>query len=274
MKKTIRSFLMLALATVTAVSFAACGSTANKAATSAESSAATDKVVYKVGAEPTFPPFDTTDKDGNMVGLDMDMMDRIAELEGFEVEYVNLGFDALIPSLQSGNIDIIASGMNSLNEERRNAVDFSDTYFDSGLVLAVAEGNNDIKGTDDLTPDMKVAAQIGTSAADTIQEWASQGKIGQAVILNGVNECMLQLNNGDVAAVLNDKPVTEAYILKQPGTIKIVGETLDEEAYAIAVQKGNKELLDKINDGLKQLKESGELDKMIEGMNDKYASAE
>ena len=158
--------MLMALAAVTALSFAACGSQTQTGG----SAQADGSVVYKVGAEPTFPPFDTTDSSGNMVGLDMDIMDRIAEMEGFQVEYVNLGFDALIPSLQSGNIDIIASGMNSLNEERRAVVDFSEPYFDAGLVLAVAEGNDSITGVDDLTPDMKVAAQIGTSSADRVQE--------------------------------------------------------------------------------------------------------
>ena len=77
---------------------------------------------------------------------------------------------------------------------------------------------------------------------------------------------MLQLINGDVQAVINDKPVTEAYMSSQPGKIKIVGDTLNSEEYAMAIQKGNSELLDKLNEGLKNLKESGKYDEMIANM--------
>ena len=74
---------------------------------------------YKVGMEPTFPPFDTTDAEGNLWGFDVDMVNAIAEDQGFKVEFVNLGFDALISALKAGSIDIIASGMNCKDEERR-----------------------------------------------------------------------------------------------------------------------------------------------------------
>ena len=76
---------------------------------------------------------------------------------------------------------------------------------------------------------------------------------------------MMQLINGDVQAVINDTPVTEAYINKQPDKIKIVGDKMEAEApYAIAVQKGNAELLEKINTGLKNIKENGKFDELVE----------
>ena len=75
---------------------------------------------------------------------------------------------------------------------------------------------------------------------------------------------MMQLINGDVSAVINDKPVTQSYINKQPDTIKMVGEPLNAENYGFAVQKGNKELLEKINAGLKNIQEDGTFDKLID----------
>ena len=252
MKKTV---IALLLAMVLVLSLGACGG---------EESTEGDTVVYKVGTEPTFPPFDTTDEDQNIVGLDMDLITAIGEDQGFEVQFENLSFDGLIPALQAGNIDIVAAGMNKDDPERQEQVDFSDAYYESKLMVAVTEVNTDIQSVDDLTPDMKVAAQTGTTGASKVQELADQGKIGEAVILDGLDTCMMQLINGDVAAVINDKPVTEAYMKKQPDKIKMVGDPLNAENYGFAVAKGNEELLEKINAGLANIKEDGTFDELVD----------
>lgn len=254
--KNFKKVLALVLALVMVLSFAACGGGSDKTDG--------DAVVYKVGTEPTFPPFDTTDDAGNIVGFDMDLITAIGEDQGFTVTFENLQFDSLIPAIQAGNIDIIAAGMNCENDERREQVDFSTPYYESGLVVAVAADNETILGVDDLTPDMKVAAQIGTTGADAVTELAAEGKIKEAVILNGLDTAMLQLINGDVQAVINDLPVTKAYIEKQPDAIKIVGEVMNAEAYAIAVQKGNTELLEKINTGMANIQANGKFDEIYD----------
>ena len=223
-----------------------------------------DTVVYKVGTEPTFPPFDTTDEDQNIVGLDMDIIKAIGEDQGFEVEFENLSFDGLIPALKAGNIDIVAAGMNKDDPERQEQVDFSDAYYESQLFVAVTVDNDSITGIDSLTPDMKVAAQTGTTGAEKVKELAEEGKIKEAVILDGLDTCMMQLINGDVSAVINDKPVTEAYMKKQPDKIKMVGEALNAENYGFAVQKGNQELLDMINEGLANIKADGTFDELVD----------
>lgn len=270
--KKFKKIMAAVLAISVAMAFTACNNNNNKASGSADGNASGDIPVYKVGMEPTFPPFDTTDANGNLAGFDVDMVNAIAADQGFKVEFINLGFDALIPALKSGSIDIIASGMNGKDPERRKAVDFTDTYYESGLVVAVKEDNTSIKSVDDFTSDMKVAAQIGTSSATEVTKLKEEGKIKDAIILNGVNEAMMQLINGDVQAVINDKPVTEAYMSSQPGKIKIVGDPLNSEEYAMAVQKDRKDLLNKLNKGLANIKENGEYDKLIGGM-DEYTKA-
>jgi len=212
--------------------------------------------VYKCAMEPTFPPFDTTDENGELTGFDVDLVNAIAEDQGFTVEWVNMGFDGLITALQGGNIDMIASGMNA-SPERREKVDFSDTYYESGLVVAVKADNTTIKSVDDLTKDMKVGVQIGTTGADLAQELFEDGKIAEVKVYNGLDVAMMDLVNGAVAAVINDEPVTKEYMNAKPGTIKIVGDTLNAESYGIAVQKGNTELLEKLNAGLKNIKDNG-----------------
>lgn len=258
MKK--KSIIAVLLIVALAFSLVACGGGDSEENTSGDS----EKVTYKVGTEPTFPPFDTTDEEQNIVGLDMDLIKAIGEDQGFEVTFENLTFDGLVPALKAGNIDIIAAGMNKDDPERQKQVDFSDAYYESKLMVAVTEDNNTIKSVDDLTPDMKVAAQTGTTGATKTQELADEGKIAEAVILDGLDTAMMQLLNGDVQAVINDKPVTEAYMKKQPDKIKMVGEPLNAENYGFAVQKGNTELLEKINAGLANIKEDGTFDKLVD----------
>ena len=246
MKKISKKLIVLALALIMVFSFAACGG----------------GDAYIVAMEPTFPPFDTTDENGELDGFDVDLMNAIAEDQGFEIEWTQLGFDGLIPALESKQIDIIASGMWA-SPERAKIVDFSTTYYDSGLVLAVKVDNNTITGADSLTSDMKVAAQIGTSSADLVQQWEKDGKIAEAKIYDKVNEAVMDLQNGTVDALLNDKPVTTEYMSKQPDKIKIVGDILNEESYGFAVNKENKELLDMINEGLQNVIDNGTYDQLL-----------
>jgi len=254
MKKSIIAIMMTF---VLVFAMAGCGG-------SSEEEGSGDVVTYKVGTEPTFPPFDTTDENQNIVGLDMDLITAIGEDQGFKVEFENLSFDGLIPALQAGNIDIIAAGMNKDDPERQKQVDFSESYYDSRLFVAVTEDNDTIKSIDDLTSDMKVAAQTGTTGASKAQELADEGKIAEAMILDGLDTAMMKLINGDVQAVINDQPVTEVYMKKQPGKIKMVGEALNAESYGFAVAKGNEELLEKINTGLKNIQEDGTFDELVD----------
>lgn len=245
------SALILVLVLV-AFTFSACG----------EKEVSSKEVVYKVAMEPTFPPFDTTDSEtGELAGFDVDMMEAIAEDQGFKLEWVNMGFGGLITALDSGNIDIIASGMNA-SPERREKVDFSETYYDSGLVVAVKDGNKEIASIDDLTSDMKVGGQIGTTGADLCTELEKDGKIELAKIYDGLDVAMMDLQNGTIDALINDLPVTKAYMTAKPGTVEIVGDVLNAESYGVAVKQGNKELLDKINDGMKNIMENGTFDEL------------
>lgn len=253
MKKLLAILLVITMA----FTFAACGG-GNE-----EPAGETDETpVYKVAMEPTFPPFDTINEETQELdGFDVDLMNAIAENQGFELEWVNMGFDGLIAALEAGNIDIIASGMNA-SPERREKVDFSTTYYDSGLVVAVKAGNTAIKSIDDLTTDMKAGGQIGTTGADLANELFTTGKIKEAKIYNGLDVAVMDLQNGAIDALINDLPVTKAYMDAKPGTIEIVGDVLNAESYGFAVQKGNTELLDKINTGMQNLIDDGTFDKI------------
>lgn len=217
-------------------------------------------VVYTVGTEPTFPPFEMTNEQNEIIGFDIDLIKAIGEDQGFKVEVKQLGFDGLILALQSGNIDIAASGM-SIKPDRQEQVDFSEPYIDAGLAIAVANNNETIKGEEDLNG-AKVAVQIGTTGAGKAQELLDAGIIKEIKTFPTVDVVMMELINGGVDVVINDLPVTEAYMAKQPEKIKIVGDPLESDSYGIAVRKGNTELLEKINAGLKNIQENGKFEEI------------
>ncbi len=254
MKKTKKILTLLCVTTLIFGMLASCGSDDKKEDSS-------NKKEYIAATEPTFAPFDTTDKDGNLVGFDMDLMNAIAKDQGFKVKYKAFEFDALIPSLQAGNCDMITAGMNADDPARQKKVDFSKPYYQSGLVVVVKKDNKKVKSIDDFTKDMKVASQIGTTSADKVTELKKSDKIQEAVINNKFTDCLLQLKNGDIQAIVMDKPVAEQALGKFK-EFKIVGEPLNAEHFAFAVKKGDKELLKKVNKGLENIKKNGTFDKL------------
>lgn len=219
---------------------------------------------YIVGTEPYFPPFEYADENNSneIIGFDVDLMNAIAADQGFEIVWKDLEFDALIPALQSGQIDIIVSGM-TITEEREESVDFSEPYINAGLALAVAEGNEEITGVEDL--EGKVAAvQQGATGAAKADEMKAEGLIGDVIYLPHVNDIIMNLQSGRADFMINDLPVTIAYMNQQPGVIKIVDDQLQSESYGFAVRSGNAELLEKINAGLANVKEDGTYDEIMD----------
>ncbi|MBR0372960.1 MAG: basic amino acid ABC transporter substrate-binding protein [Mogibacterium sp.] len=257
MKKLTKAMALLLIALLAVGMLAACGGGGDSGDSGEE-----EVVVYIAGTEPTYPPFDSTTEDGEIIGFDMDLLNAIAEDQGFEVKYQAFEFDALIPATQAGNCDIIAAAMNIM-PDRAEVVDFSDPYFESGKVILVKADNDTIKSDSDLTPDMKVAAQIGTTEGEYVQQLAADGKIKEAVVLNQTTACILQLQNGDVDAVVIDAPVAMYYDL-QNEDIKQIDSVIDPAQMAFAVNKGNDELLAKINAGLAHVKENGTYDALVE----------
>ncbi len=252
--------ILLALAMIFTFALSACGGGSSEES----SDAGEETAVLKVVTEATFAPFESTeDGDDTIIGFDPDMMAAIAEDQGLELEWVNMEFDSLIPALQSDQGDIICAGMNKLAGDRAEKVDFGDTYFESDLMLLVTS-DSDLTGIDAVTSDMKLASQIGTTGGDMVQEMKDEGKIADGVVLNQWTDCYLQLQNGEVQGVIVDKPVGEAYLNNHGDIAKFVGESFGEhEEFAFAVQKGNTELLEKLNTGLANIKANGKYDELV-----------
>lgn len=269
--KKILSLLIAAvmLFTLTACSGTTTSSTPDKSeaasGTQSASESKTDAVpVYKALTNATFPPFETIDENtGEIVGFDMDLIAAIGEDQGFQVEFVDMAFESLIPAIETGNGDIIAAGMWSGDPERIARVDFSDTYWVGGAALLVKTDNTAITSMDSLNTEMKVATQIATNYADDLQAMVDEGTLGEVVILDGFDTCVLQLMNGDVDAVMAGFDIVNSYMKQNPDKLKVIGDADTYEEMGFAVQKGNAELLEKINAGLANVKENGVYDELI-----------
>lgn len=248
--KKLLVFMMAALMLV-ALAVAGCGGEEKKAAEAPEK-------VLRVATEPTFAPFEFQEEGSDKLsGFDMDLIRAIGAKMGYKVEIANMGFDALIPALNTGNIDVAIAGM-SITDERKQAVGMSDPYYTSGLIVMVQKDNNDIKSIEDLKG-KRIAAQIGTTGA------AKAHSVEGAVVteFNTNTESAMELTNGGVDAVINDSPVI-GYYLAQGGSevAKTVGDVMEAEQYGIAVKKDNTKLLEDINKALAELKKDGEYDKI------------
>jgi len=223
--------------------------------------AAEEKKVYKAITNATYPPMDTVDENGNIVGFDMDLLNAIAEDQGFAVEYIDMSFDALVPALEAGNGDIIAASMVN-TPEREARVDFV-VYHSGTNCLMTRADNENIHSMDDLTADMKAATQIGSNFADMLQEKVDAGTLGQVVLLDGFNECVLQLQNGDVDVVLTSETVAKSFINSVgAGKLKIAAEVAGATV-GFGVRKGDTELYKMIETGLQHVKDSGKYDELV-----------
>lgn len=215
--------------------------------------------VIRVGAETTYPPFEFT-QDDKYVGFDIDLSEAIIKQMGGQMEFKSMGFDALIPALQSGQIDMVASGMD-VTPEREKQVSFSDVYFDqSGKVVIVAKDNDQIHDWNDLSGKV-VGGQVGTTQVQMAQD-AGANQVKQ---FDSNSQAFMELRAKTVDAVVIDAPIG-MYYLKQGGDkdMKIVGAPKGNAGFAIAIKKDNKELLEKVNKALKEIKANGTYDKIYD----------
>ena len=247
-----RKLLVLCMAALMAMAalVAGCGG---------EQKAAESEKVLKVGVIADFAPFEFQDENGKEYqGFDMDLIRAVGEEMGYKVEINNLNFDGLIPALEAGNIDVCISGM-TINEERKQKVNFSDPYYKSGLSIIVAKDNDSIKKFEDLKG-KKVAVQIGTTSAAEVKKI----KDVELKEFNSSADTFMELRAKGVDAVVNDRPVNDYYIMKSGETnVKALPDLLTSEDYGIAVSKKNEELLKEINTALKKLHDNGKYDEIF-----------
>ena len=198
-----------------------------------------------------------------IVGIDVEIAQAIADKLGMELEVEDMAFDSIIPAVTSGKADFGAAGM-TVDETRKKSVDFTDTYANASQVIIVKE-DSEITGSADLA-DKKIGVQLGTTGDLLSSELAGDENVER---YNKGFEAVQALLQGKIDAVVIDSAPAKVFVEQSEG-LKVCEEAMSQEEYAIAVKKGNTEMLDKINGALKELKEDGTIDEII----NKYIPAE
>lgn len=254
-----------AIGCVAAVLLGACQQQTQSADAGQASSAPTPspaaEKVYNVAMNANFAPFETTTSDGKIEGFDVDLMNAIAKEAGIKVTYKNQPWDGIFQTLANGDNDILISGI-TITPERRETMAFSDPYFEIKQVILVPPGQT-VKSANDLKNLAKVGVTTGTTGDVAAQKILGPTSTKIARFEN-LPLTIKDLQDGGVQAMVSDSAVV-AHFIKQNGD---AGFTMVEvpdfpkEEYGIAVRPSDKELLDKINAGLKKVRASGEYDKI------------
>ena len=248
-KKLIATVIASVLAAAT---LAGCGSTSSKE--------------IKFGTNAEFPPFEFISANGvigEYDGIDIAIAKQIGEDIGQTAVIENMEFDSLLVALQNGQIDAVIAGM-TVTEERAESVDFSTPYYQATQVIITKEGSGI------------------SSAADLADKFTAvvQGYTGEACIIDlgykyesfkKGTECIMELVNGKCDAVVIDSATADKYVADNEGLVIVEdSDVFGNEEYAIAVQKGNTELLNKINKSIEKMLSDG----TIADLGDKYCEAE
>lgn len=255
MLKKKKLFTLLAPIAAASMILAACG-TGGETGGNASEDGGTTKLVG--GTEATFAPFESMDDNGNIVGIDVDVLDAISQEMGFEYELKNIGWEPVFSQITTGEIDFGAAGI-TITKERKETYDFTDPYFEATLMIVVPEDNTSITSVEDLK-DKKVAVQINSTS-----HVAAQKVLGQTnpdiLAYESQPIAYQEVINGTADAAIGDNTVIMEYMKNNPDApIKVIeDDSFEKEYYGLMVKKGNEEVLKLLNDGLKKIKENGKL---------------
>ena len=234
--------------------------------TKAGKKATPKKKTYKISSDSSFAPFVFQNDQSKYTGIDMELIKAIAKDQGFTLEISNPGFDAAVSDVQNGNADGMIAGM-TVTDARKATFDFSDPYYTTNSILAVQESSK-ISSYEDLKG-KTVGVKNGTASQTFLEE--NKSKYGYKIKTFSDGASMYDsLNSGSVAAIMDDEPVIK-YAIKQGRKFKTPIEGTPSGQIAFAVKKdSNPELIEMFNNGLANLKESGEYQKIL----DKYLSSD
>lgn len=213
----------------------------------------------RVATDATWPPFEYVDEETKeIVGLDIDIMNAIAEKEGLDIEFINVSWDPLLAGMAQCQYDASISAM-TITEERKKEFAFSNPYFEAGQIVAVHIDNTEITGKDSL-PGKVVGAQLGTTGAIEVENIEG----AELKTYDDIGLAFQDLMNGQIDAVVSDNPLAIGYVGQNPDKIKVVGDVFTDENYGIAVCKDKTDLLEKINSGLTAIQAEGVLDDLVQ----------
>ena len=213
--------------------------------------------VYVFATDATWPPLEYIDESGNLTGFEVELVPMIGEKVGVKMEAKNIPWDTIFAGLANGQYDGVASGV-SVTEERKKTMDFSTPILEAGQVIIVKKSST-VKGIDDIK-NLKIGVQIGTTGDLVLDNYDVIRKQ-----YDDIGLALQDMLNGNIDACVCDSLIASDFVLANPNysdKLKVAGSAFTQEDIAIAVKKGNKELLDLVNKGIAELKADGSYDKL------------
>ena len=256
MKKFMKKIAIGLTAMMMTFSLSACGDKKEETTAAGGQDAAGGQIVFGTNAE--FPPFEFVSGSGiidQYDGIDVAIAKQIGTDIGKEATINNMEFDSLLIALQNGQVDAVIAGM-TVTDERKEAVDFSTPYYTATQVMIVKDDST-IAAAADLA-DKKIVVIQGYTGETVVKDLGYKYES-----FKKGSEAILELVNGKCDAVVIDSATAEKYVKDNEG-LKIVEDNaaFGEEQYAIAVKKGNTELLDQINGSIDKMLKDGTISEL------------
>ena len=235
------------------------------AADAAEETADTEAAVSEAladgmltaGTNAEFPPFEYVGDDGEADGFDIALIKAIGEKLGVDVQVDNMEFASLVSSI-GNKIDVAIAGM-TITDERKEAVDFSEPYYEA-VQYVIVSADSDIATADDLK-DKTIGVQLGTTG-----DFIAEGYTSNVAQYNKAVDAVNDLVNGKVDVVIVDKNPALVFETKFEGKVKAIEGAqfgFETEEYAIALPKGDTALADAVNGAIDELKADGTFDELV-----------
>lgn len=211
--------------------------------------------VYVFATDATWPPLEYIDESGNLTGFEVELVPMIGEKVGVKMEAKNIPWDTIFAGLANGQYDGVASGV-SVTEDMKKTMDFSTPILQAGQVMIV-RNDSKVKGAEDMKG-LRVGVQIGTTGDLVLDDYDVTRKQ-----YDDIGLAIQDMLNGNLDACVCDSLIASDYVLANENyknRLKVAGEPFTEEDIAIAVKKGNSELLGLVNKGLEMMKADGSYD--------------
>ena len=208
--------------------------------------------------EPSYPPFETTNEKGEIIGFDVDIANAICKEIQANCSFKSLSFDGLVQAVKQKRIDGVISAMD-ITEARSKQVLFSNAYYDSSASFIALKSK----------ADLNTAKNVGVQNGTTFQQYVvAEAKQYAPKAYNSIQDSILDLKNGRIDLIFGDTAVL-ADMLSKETDLTFVGEKVTNPKYfgnglGIAINKGNKDLVDELNKGLAIIKANGEYQKIYD----------
>lgn len=215
----------------------------------------------RVGMDPTYMPFEMTNKRGEIIGFEVDLLKAMAKAMGVKLELVSTGYDGIIPALLTDKFDMIGSGM-TLTQERNLRVNFSDPFIVVGQTLLIRQ---ELQGKIKSYKDLNDAQYRITSKVGTTGEMVAKKLIAKAQYhgYDNEQEALMDVVNGKADAFIYDAPYNVVALNKAgAGKLVFLDQPFTYEPLAFGLKKGDHDSLNWINNFLRQIKQDGTYDRI------------